>query len=208
VRELVDGIAVVGTGVAGLTLSAALGTHRRPVELVGARMGGLIAHGGATDGAFDRGVHLWPRALAALERIGLLGPLAARGGWIERLRLWSCCGSPSRPVEAPCLRTSDARRRRLDRRRSSRRSVQPPEAVANGLETVGNPSLLSVGNPTDGVWRDGRLWSPSATSFRRRRRSRVIGHPSARAGAMGERSGSLGERRRSLRHGCCFRRRA
>jgi 2-polyprenyl-6-methoxyphenol hydroxylase-like FAD-dependent oxidoreductase len=92
VRELVEGIAVVGSGVAGLTLSAALGSRRVPVELIGARVGGLIARGGAADDAFDRGIHLWPRAMAALERIGLLAPLAARGSRIERLRLWSSTG--------------------------------------------------------------------------------------------------------------------
>ena len=91
-RELVEGVAVVGAGVAGLTLSAALGSRRLPVELIGTHVGGLMAHGGATDGAFDRGVHLWPRAIAALERIGLLNPLAARGARIERLRLWSSTG--------------------------------------------------------------------------------------------------------------------
>ena len=91
-RELVEGIAVVGAGIAGLTLSAALGSRRVPVELIGTHIGGLIARAGATDGAFDRGVHLWPRAIAALERIGLLGPLVARGGRIERLRLWSSTG--------------------------------------------------------------------------------------------------------------------
>lgn len=89
-RELVEGVAVVGAGVAGLTLSAALGSRRLPVELIGTRVGGLIAHG--TDGAFDRGVHLWPRAMAALERVGLLAPLAARGSRIQRLRLWSSTG--------------------------------------------------------------------------------------------------------------------
>ena len=91
-RELVEGIAVVGSGVAGLTLSAALGSRRFPIELIGTRVGGLLARGGAAEGAFDRGVHLWPRAIAALERIGLLAPVAARGSRIERLRLWSSTG--------------------------------------------------------------------------------------------------------------------
>jgi 2-polyprenyl-6-methoxyphenol hydroxylase-like FAD-dependent oxidoreductase len=64
-------------------------------------MGGLIADGGATDGAFDRGIHLWPRAIAALGRIGLLGPLAARGGRIERLRLWSSTGRMLAELASP-----------------------------------------------------------------------------------------------------------
>ena len=80
-RELVEGVAVIGGGVAGFTLAAALRARKLPVELAGVRAAGP-----------DRNLHLWPGALAALERIGLLDPVVRQGTALERLRLSSSSG--------------------------------------------------------------------------------------------------------------------
>jgi 2-polyprenyl-6-methoxyphenol hydroxylase-like FAD-dependent oxidoreductase len=80
-REMVEGVAVIGGGVAGFTLAAALRARGLPVELAGVRGAGP-----------DRHLHLWPGALAALDRIGLLGPVVRHGTALERLRLSSSSG--------------------------------------------------------------------------------------------------------------------
>jgi FAD-dependent urate hydroxylase len=82
--ERVDGVAVVGAGLAGLTLAAGLRTRGLPVEVLTADVGGA--------GYVDRGLCLWGGALAALERIGLDQEASSRGAPIQRLCLWSATG--------------------------------------------------------------------------------------------------------------------
>ena len=88
-RELVEGVAVIGNGVAGFTLAAALRARGFPVELAGVRAAGP-----------DRILHLWPGALAALDRIGLLAPVVRHGTALERLRLSSPSGRALVDIDA------------------------------------------------------------------------------------------------------------
>jgi 2-polyprenyl-6-methoxyphenol hydroxylase-like FAD-dependent oxidoreductase len=103
VDERFEGVAVVGGGLAGLTLAAALRSRRLPVELLtaGARGPARGSHSGG-----DRGLCLWGGALAALDRIGVGEAARERGAPIERLRLWSASGRPLlelSTLEAPGL---------------------------------------------------------------------------------------------------------
>ena len=88
VDERLDGVAVVGGGLAGLALAAALRSRRVPVEVLTAGRGAPARGGG------DRSLCLWGGALAALDRIGAAEAVRARGTPIERLRLWSATGRP------------------------------------------------------------------------------------------------------------------
>jgi 2-polyprenyl-6-methoxyphenol hydroxylase-like FAD-dependent oxidoreductase len=102
-HELVEGVAVVGAGLAGLTLAATLHARNLPVEV-------LDAHGALPAGP-ERGLCLWSGALAALEPTGAVGAIAARAAPIERVQLWSARGrllldlsAPAEPVAGLAVR--------------------------------------------------------------------------------------------------------
>src|SRR5262245_3060424 len=103
-REVAEGVAVVGAGLAGFTLAAVLRAKSWPVEVVEARdsLGRTAEHTYC----------LWRGALMALDRVGLAEPIRARAAPIHRLRLWSGGGRllldlPARaaPVEGLAIRT-------------------------------------------------------------------------------------------------------
>ena len=78
VVERIEGVAVIGSGVAALTLAAALHREHYPVQVL-------------EDGAevVDGGLVLWGGAFAALSRMGLGPALLQAGAHIQRLKIWS-----------------------------------------------------------------------------------------------------------------------
>jgi 2-polyprenyl-6-methoxyphenol hydroxylase-like FAD-dependent oxidoreductase len=84
-RELVEGVAVVGAGLAGLTLAAALRARRQPVEVLDASDTAPAGHPRAW-------LCLWSGALTAFERSGIPS-LVGRGVPIDRVQVWSDRGN-------------------------------------------------------------------------------------------------------------------
>jgi 2-polyprenyl-6-methoxyphenol hydroxylase-like FAD-dependent oxidoreductase len=81
-HELVDGVAVVGGGLAGLAVAAILHAARLRVE--------VLDDSGAS--VPERGMCLWNGALAALEPAGVVPAIVARAAPIERVQIWSSRG--------------------------------------------------------------------------------------------------------------------
>jgi 2-polyprenyl-6-methoxyphenol hydroxylase-like FAD-dependent oxidoreductase len=101
---LEDGVAVVGGGLAGLTLAAALRGLKRPVEVIDARSDSPV-------GRHDRGRCLWRGGLAALARAGVGPALVSHGVPIQRVQIWSGRGrllidlsARDAPVSGLCIR--------------------------------------------------------------------------------------------------------